>query len=205
MPLLAWTLRALQQSRRVDHFVVVTDAVRWPEVRAIAVQLGLKSCDLTEGGDNRQSSVRRGLSLCDDYDLVCVHDGARPLCPPAVIAAVIDAARAHGAATAALPCVDTIKRIDIDRRVVTTMHRDSLVAVQTPQAFATDVLRRAHAKAAERGFTADDDSALVEDLDFPVMTIPGDPSAIKVTHPIDLAVVRAIVAERTATSTPIAN
>jgi 2-C-methyl-D-erythritol 4-phosphate cytidylyltransferase len=100
---------------------------------------------------------------------------------------VIDAARRYGAATAAVPLVDSVKRIDADGVVLGTLDRAELVAVQTPQAFQLAVLREAHARAVADGVTADDDCALVERLGHRVVTVPGDPANVKVTRAEDLA------------------
>jgi 2-C-methyl-D-erythritol 4-phosphate cytidylyltransferase len=106
---------------------------------------------------------------------------------PELIEAVIAAARAHGAATAAIPCVDTIKRVEAGM-VVETLNRSALVAVQTPQAFATSLLRRAHAVAPE--LDASDDCLLVERLGEPVAIVAGEVGNRKITHPEDLVWLR---------------
>ena len=113
-------------------------------------------------------------------------DSTRPLCPAPVFAAVLEAAERCGAATAAVRLVDSVKRIDDDAMVVETLDRSRLVAVQTPQAFARDVLLEAHARAVEDGFAADDDCALVERIEHPVAVVPGDPANIKITVATDL-------------------
>src|SRR6184192_813416 len=120
---------------------------------------------------------------------VVVHDAARPLAPPALFAAVIDAVRAGAdAAVPGLPISDTVKRVDGDH-VVETIARDELVAVQTPQAFRTDALRAAHTASGE----ATDDAALVEAAGGSVVVVPGDPRNLKVTTPADLVVAAALL------------
>ena len=137
------------------------------------------------GGDERSDSVRRGLAVVPgDCDIVVVHDGARPLAAGALFEAVIEAVLAG--ADAAIPGVavtDTIKRVE-DGRVVGTLDRDDLVAVQTPQAFRADMLRLAH----EGNPQATDDAALVEDVGGIVVIVPGDPGNLKITTPRDLSV-----------------
>jgi len=137
------------------------------------------------GGEERSDSVRRGLAAVpDDCDIVVVHDGARPLASAALFESVIEAVLAG--ADAAIPGIavtDTIKRVE-DGRVVGTLDRDDLVAVQTPQAFRADVLRRAH----EGDPQATDDAALVEDVGGIVVIVPGDPGNLKITTPRDLSV-----------------
>jgi 2-C-methyl-D-erythritol 4-phosphate cytidylyltransferase len=191
-PLLRMTLDAVAAAALFDVVVVVTARERWPEVRATAAAAGLSArLELTEGGERRQDSVAAGLDACGDAEIICVHDAARPLCPPELFGACVSAAREHGAATAAVPLVDSVKRVDAGGRVVETLRRDGLVAVQTPQAFRAALLREAHRRAREEGWDADDDCALVERTGAAVMVVPGDPANIKVTQPSDLALVRA--------------
>ena len=108
-----------------------------------------------------------------------------------LFAAVLDAARAHGAAIPVVPVVDTVKRVDALGRVVETLDRGTLRAVQTPQGFAGPLLRRAHA---EVRADATDDASMVEALGAPVMTVPGSPANLKVTTPADLVLARALLA-----------
>ncbi len=141
------------------------------------------------GGDTRAASVRAGLAAVPgSADVIVVHDGARPLASPALFRAVVDAVA--GGADAAVPAVavaDTLKRV-VDDAVTATVARQGLVAVQTPQAFRADVLRRAH----EAGADATDDAALVEALGATVRVVPGDPRNIKVTTAADFEVAQAL-------------
>ena len=116
--------------------------------------------------------------------------------PPAresylVIHAILDAARATGAAILAIPVPDTVKRVS-DGRIVETIPRGDLWLAQTPQAFAVDVLRRAHAAAPDG--MATDDAALVERLGLPVAIVPGDATNRKITTREDLAWAEAVLA-----------
>ncbi len=144
-----------------------------------------------EGGDTRSASVRAALAQVPAAaTIVVVHDAARPLASRAALRAVVDAVRAG--ADGAIPVVavsDTLKRAR-DGLVVETLDRDEIVAVQTPQAFRADQLRRAHADARD----ATDDAALVEAVGARVVTVPGDPANIKVTSPGDLELARALAA-----------
>ncbi len=144
------------------------------------------------GGVDRADSVRAGLAAVpDEAEVIVVHDAARPLAPPSLFATVVEAVRDAGAVCAipVLPVTDTLKRTS-DGLVVSTVERDGLVSVQTPQAFAAEVLRKAHAA----GGHATDDAGLVEQSGLPVQTVPGDPRNLKLTHPEDLALVEALLA-----------
>jgi 2-C-methyl-D-erythritol 4-phosphate cytidylyltransferase len=165
-------------SRAADGVVVVLPAgTEWdgPAVDAAVV-----------GGATRAASVRAGLAAVPpSAEVVVVHDAARPLAGDALFAAVVDAVRAGAdGAVPGLPVADTIKRVAHDR-VVETVSRDELIAVQTPQAFRAAVLRRAHAGGAD----APDDAALVEAAGGAVVVVRGDPTNVKVTAPEDIAIV----------------
>jgi 2-C-methyl-D-erythritol 4-phosphate cytidylyltransferase len=137
------------------------------------------------GGDTRSASVRAGLAAVpDSAEIVIVHDAARPLAGPEVFARVLAAVRAGAdAAVPVVPVADTIKRVQ-GNRVAATLDRQTLVAVQTPQAFRADALRRAHASQPE----ASDDAALVEAGGGMVVTVAGDRRNFKLTDPDDLLV-----------------
>lgn len=144
------------------------------------------------GGSTRAESVRAGLAAVPaDADVICVHDAARPMASPdlyrAVVAAVV--AGADGAVPG-VPVVDTIKIVvGADRVVSSTPDRGSLVAVQTPQAFAADILRRAHAAGAD----GTDDASLVEAIGGRVVVVPGEVGNRKITEPADLDHVRSAI------------
>ncbi len=194
IPLLGRTLAAVAAPGLFDSVTVVVPAAAWERVRDLAAAAGIDDLRLVEGGERRQDSVRAGLGVAGDAPLICVHDAVRPLCPRSLFFAVVDAARRHGAATAAIPVVDSVKRVRRDGEVVVvaaTLDRAELVAVQTPQAFDAALLRRAHAVALRDGVVADDDCALVEHLGEMVAVVEGDPRNLKVTRPADLVVLRA--------------
>ena len=189
-PLIAHSLRMLASVPAVDVLVVVAPAERHEALCAFAANL---DCELrgVEGGARRQDSVAAGIAAAPGAGWYLVHDGARPLATAELARRVLDAAREHGAAVPALPLADTLKRLDPDGRVIETVDRSELWAVQTPQAFAGDLLRRAHAREPAH---ATDDAALVERLGEPVATVPGEVTNIKITTPADLDLARALLA-----------
>lgn len=137
------------------------------------------------GGDTRSASVRAGLAAVPAAaEVIVIHDAARPLAGPALFERVVAAVAAGGAAGAVpgLPVADTVKQV-AGEVVVATVPRHDLVTVQTPQAFRSDALRRAHAAGAD----ATDDAGLVEALGLVVVVVPGDPTNLKVTTPGDIA------------------
>nr|WP_128563110.1 bifunctional 2-C-methyl-D-erythritol 4-phosphate cytidylyltransferase/2-C-methyl-D-erythritol 2,4-cyclodiphosphate synthase [Methylobacterium crusticola] len=144
-----------------------------------------------EGGATRQASVRAGLeALARDGapDLVLVHDAARPFVDAPLIDRALAAAGAHGAAVPGVPVSDTIKVVEADGRVRGTPPRESLRAVQTPQAFRFPALHAAHRAAAAEGLDAfTDDGALAEWAGLAVAVFPGDLRNRKITQAADLA------------------
>ncbi|MEU8897725.1 2-C-methyl-D-erythritol 4-phosphate cytidylyltransferase [Nocardia sp. NPDC048505] len=135
------------------------------------------------GGSERTDSVRAGIAAAPDAAYFLVHDAARALTPPDLIARVAAELRAgHAAVVPALPVVDTIKSVDATGLVTGTPDRAELRAVQTPQGFSAELLRAAYALDVH----TTDDAGLVELLGAKVRTIPGDPLAFKITTPLDL-------------------
>lgn len=144
------------------------------------------------GGATRSASVRAGLAaLSDSVAVVVVHDAARPLADDDVFTRVLAAVRdGADAAVPGVPIADTVKRI-VGDRVVETVDRSDLVAVQTPQAFRASALRAAHVGAGD----ATDDAGLVERTGGRVVVVAGSTTNLKITTPADLAVAVDLVGE----------
>ena len=195
-PVIAWTLQGLATADVGDHLTVVAPESRWEAVQRIAAVAARWEIAVCEGGDRRQDSVRAGLEVTPDCEMVVVHDAARPGLTAQLLRDVVEAARRCGAATAAVPIVDSVKRVDDEGMVVETVPRAGLWAVQTPQAFAAGTLREAHRRAVTDGVAADDDAALVERLGQRVQVVEGDRRNLKVTYDEDLAAFEAGLARR---------
>ena len=147
---------------------------------------------VVEGGPERHDTVRLALGAVGEPEFVLVHDAARPLTPTDQIRRVVAALReGMRAVIPVLPVVDTIKAVDADGVVLGTPERAGLRAVQTPQGFETELLRRAYQRAGAGAVT--DDAALVESLGTPVHTVAGDPRAFKITTALDLLLARAVL------------
>jgi 2-C-methyl-D-erythritol 4-phosphate cytidylyltransferase len=185
-PLLAESLRRLDESDWIDAIVVVAPS-GWEEPAILlAEELGCgKVSACVAGGETRADSVRAGLAeVPADAIVVLVHDAARPLLPDDVIERVLaPLSEGWDGVVPGLPVSDTLKRADGDGRVLETVARDQLYAVQTPQAFVPDVLRRALAG----GDAATDCAGSVEAAGGRVKVVAGDPQLLKVTTPEDLA------------------
>ena len=186
LPLLAEPLRRLDDSEWVDAIIVVAPP-GWEEPAILlAEEIGAaKVRAVVPGGETRAESVRSGLAeVPDDAAVVLVHDAARPLLTDEVIGRVLaPLGEGWDGAIPGLAVSDTVKRLGADGGVVETVARDGLWAVQTPQAFPADTLRRAVAG----GMDATDCAGLVEAAGGRVTVVPGDPRLFKVTTADDLA------------------
>ncbi|MFT4044108.1 MAG: 2-C-methyl-D-erythritol 4-phosphate cytidylyltransferase [Gordonia sp. (in: high G+C Gram-positive bacteria)] len=172
--------------------VVVVPAELVPRAAAL-----VPDAIVVAGGDHRSESVRAGLeALPARVDVVLIHDAARALTPPVVFDRVIDAVRAgHPVVVPGLPVADTLKRVgerlpDGSEPVASTVDRESLRAIQTPQGFTRAALRAAYANTSG---LATDDAGLAEACGIPVHVVDGDPLALKITTPWDLRIVREFI------------
>ncbi len=148
---------------------------------------------LSVGGRHRTESVANGLEdLPSECEIVVVHDAARPLVSADTVNRVVDEARAGRVAIAALPVVDTLKRVDGEDRVVVTVDREGLWRAQTPQAFPRRILEQAHRDARAVDRSAGDDAALCEHLEVPIVVVRGSERAAKITTESDFALVEAL-------------
>jgi 2-C-methyl-D-erythritol 4-phosphate cytidylyltransferase len=185
-PLLAEPLRRLEDSDWIDGIVVVAPP-DWEEPAILlAEELGCgKANACVAGGASRTDSVRAGFAEVPATALVVlVHDVARPLVTDAVIERVLaPLSEGWDGAVPGIPVADTLKRVGADGAIEETVARESLYAVQTPQAFVADVLRRALAS----GVEATDCAGLVEAVGGRVKVVEGDPRLMKVTTADDLA------------------
>jgi 2-C-methyl-D-erythritol 4-phosphate cytidylyltransferase len=194
-PLFTWSYEALHRCDAIDGIVLVGPVRTLRELLAASGMITSKLVAATEGGEQRQHSVGRGLHvLPPNCTHVAVHDSARALVTPEVIARAVAEGLEHGAAIAAIPQADTLKQGTLG--VITgTVSRAGLWAAQTPQVFRRDWLERAHREASE---VATDDAALVEWLGHPVRLAMGDSLNFKITTPTDLALAESWLTQRTA-------
>ena len=196
-PMAWWSLMAAAESASVDELVLVCGEHSHAAALAIAADFPAdKPFAVVLGGARRQDSALAGINATSGLvDLVAIHDAARPLAPSALFDAVIGAARQHGAAIAAAPVSDTIKRV-AHHAVVETIPRDDLVSVQTPQAFRKALLLDAFAGAARQRIDVTDEASLIEQIGGTVWIVPTIGSNMKVTYPGDLAIVEALMSRR---------
>jgi 2-C-methyl-D-erythritol 4-phosphate cytidylyltransferase len=189
-PLLAWSVDACQSCRLIDQIVIVLNETKLDLGRGLAKdRRWSKVVEICPGGRRRQDSVRQGLNELEDCDWVIIHDGARPFLTADLIRDGLEAAQATGAAVAAVPIKDTVKLGSSDMLVGTTLNRQELWAVQTPQMFRFDIIFEAHERVKE---DVTDDASMVERTGHKVKLYMGSYNNIKITTPEDLALAELI-------------
>ncbi|MEA4853490.1 MAG: 2-C-methyl-D-erythritol 4-phosphate cytidylyltransferase [Christensenella sp.] len=166
---------------------------------------GKESIIICEGGSERQYSVRNAMRLVPEgTDIIVVHDAARCFVTERIIRDCVSSAIRHGSGVAAVAATDTIKRAK-DGIVTETLPREELVCVQTPQAFRTEILRKAYEKADKDGFLGTDDASLVERLGNKVHVVTGSPDNIKLTTRKDVDQGKQIVKQQQSSDLRIGN
>ena len=187
VPVLVRTLVSFQLAEEVDEIVVAAREEDLLPVGDLCKIYGItKPVKIVRGGESRQESVYLASLECrEDAAFLAVHDGARPLASPALIDAVISLAYRTNAAAPAVPVKDTIKVVR-DGKVEATPPRDSLRAIQTPQAFDAALLRGALQSARDTGVEVTDECSAVELLGKEIYLTEGAYENIKITTPEDL-------------------
>ncbi len=197
-PVLAHTVLLFELSPLIDATILVVpdDDRETCGLEIVDVFEFRMVIDVVPGGRERQDSVRAALdALSGSWDILVVHDGVRPFATVDIIEEVVKTAKATGAAIAAVPVKDTVKEV-ANGTVIRTVPREALWSVQTPQAFKAGILREAHKRAVEDGFSGTDDAALVERLGHRVSVVEGSYENIKITTPEDILVGEAILRGR---------
>ncbi len=198
IPLLVRTVKQFVQSSCIEKIVVVVPADRTDSTSQLLETYGLTGANLqiVAGGKRRQDSVKAGIDILDgNMDIVLIHDGARPLVSQEVIRRCYDAAVCHGAAIAAVPVIDTLKKSDTDNTIIQTVDREDLWQAQTPQAARLSLLLAAYDAAGDRDVT--DEASLLELAGTPVHLVEGSVTNIKVTRPEDLVIAEKIMEKDT--------
>jgi 2-C-methyl-D-erythritol 4-phosphate cytidylyltransferase len=187
-PVLAYALEAYQNCPSIDAIIMVVRKDRVDATKGLVRLYGGSKVEaVIAGGAQRQDSVQRGLdAMPEDVRIVSVHDGARPCVTPDLIEETIKVAKRSGAAVAAARVTDTIKHVERGTTVSHTVDRSKLWAVQTPQTFKLDLLKRAFAAVVEQKAKVTDESAAVELLGEPVRLVAASITNLKITAPEDL-------------------
>lgn len=202
-PLLVHTLKRIHREESIMEIIPV---LRQQDINygfELAKDNNLnKIKKIAQGGRERQDSIFNALKLiekdgadtCNKY-LVLIHDGARPIIPDGTIEMLIDQLSSADGAAPGIKPKDTLKEVSSDEIISSTIDREKIRAIQTPQAFSFNIIKKAYDMAYEDGYYATDDAALVEKAGGKVKIIPGSPFNIKVTSTEDVDIVEHILAK----------
>lgn len=183
------TGKIFEKNRYVDGFFVVSAPEYVDYVRGLFSE-NVKLIDVVEGGASRQESVRNALGEIQEECLILVHDGARPYLDDETVEKVLEGAFEFGAAVPVVELEDTVKSVvctkDYKLFVKSTVDRDSLRRVQTPQGFKSELIKKAHKMALEMGIEGTDDACLVEAMGEIVAAVRGSGKNIKITRKEDM-------------------
>jgi 2-C-methyl-D-erythritol 4-phosphate cytidylyltransferase len=193
-PILSWTLDALSQSESIDDVILMVPREHRTSFEALAGTYSNVSVEI--GGASRQESVKLGLEVIARRgaapEIVLIHDAARCLVTPEIIQRSVDRARVCGALTVAIPVTDSIAEAGEGQTIARSIDRSKLWAIQTPQVFRYDLIKRGHDEGRPG---ATDDTSLVSP--FATVNIErGDVQNLKVTTQMDLIIAEQILRAR---------
>lgn len=203
MPVIERTVRALAQTGRIDHHILLVreedlDRVNEEILPGLVENFPDQTFVLVPGGEERMDTIKKGLeTLDDDTDLVLIQDGARPFLDPDLVEGGLDRMEAEDldGCIAAVPVTDTIKRVNDRGEIVETPDRAQLFRAQTPQIFRKEALLAAYDKPLEEGERVTDDAQMLERIGRKVAIYPGHGQNFKLTRPEDLAYGRYLLME----------
>jgi 2-C-methyl-D-erythritol 4-phosphate cytidylyltransferase len=196
LPIIAHTLTAFDRYTVLDRIILVVpeDEIDYCRADIIAPLTLDHDVHLVAGGRRRQDSVMNGLTAMHASEgIVMIHDGVRPFVRPSLMNACIAGVEATGACIPAISATDTLKQVDENGVILSTLDRKQIRLAQTPQTFSIGLILRAHQLAAQHDFDATDDASIAEFAGETVTVVPGDRENIKITIPQDLTVARAIL------------
>lgn len=197
VPVLARTLKVFDESPQVDEIVLVTRMDKIEQIANFVKNHGIsKVTKVIAGGQTRIESCLAGVaSVKKTAEYIAIHDAARPFVTPELISACLEGAKKYRAAVPGIPVADTLKKVE-DGFSAGNVDRESVVRIQTPQIFESDLIKGALTCTVEKKLLVTDDSSAVELCGFRVKIIPGDEDNIKLTEPSDLDVAEAILRKR---------
>ena len=197
-PILAHTIKLFEESSYVSEIVIVGAESDFGVIEELVQHHKFdKVVAICKGGAQRQDSVHAGVrALSPTIQRVVVHDGARPLLTLPIFHRFLKETAGFSAAIMGIELKDTVKRVDTTGKVLETLPRERLRAVQTPQIFDRGILEEAHHQAAYLGYYGTDDASLLERMGYPVQMVEGSQENIKVTTPEDLWLAERILSIR---------
>ena len=193
-PVFSYSIDAFAKTKRFDELLVVVSSENGKDVEDYLTKNKIEA-KLVLGGKTRQESVEHALSYIEGkgFDIVVIHDAARPLVDDKIISDVIEAANEEGASTAYLYVADTIAVKNDKEEIVEFVPRSTLASIQTPQAFKVDLLIKAHNNA--KSLDSTDDCSLVLALPHKVKLVKGDKKYHKVTTPEDIRYLEGLISK----------
>ena len=193
-PVFSYSIDAFAKTKRFDELLVVVSSENGKDVEDYLTKNKIEA-KLVLGGKTRQESVEHALSYIEGkgFDIVVIHDVARPLVDDQIISDVIEAANEEGASTAYLYVADTIAVKNDKEEIVEFVPRSTLASIQTPQAFKVDLLIKAHNNA--KSLDSTDDCSLVLALPHKVKLVKGDKKYHKVTTPEDIRYLEGLISK----------
>ena len=193
-PILYYSLDAFEKNKKIDYIVVVCSPEGEHIIKSYIIdKYGFKKVKkLVSGGNERKDSVFNGLKVMDDVDMVLIHDGARPFINNRIIDEGIEYTFKFNCCACGVMPVDTIKVVDGEKFSKYTPKRSDLIAVQTPQCFKYDLIRKCHEKVNREGIEVTDDTSVVEYFGHKVYLYEGSYNNIKITTPKDMSMAKEI-------------
>ncbi|MBU1042840.1 MAG: 2-C-methyl-D-erythritol 4-phosphate cytidylyltransferase [Candidatus Omnitrophica bacterium] len=193
--LVSYCLEMFEKTPAITDIIIAVEKAQLKKANNLVKLLGLSKLKAVVcGGVTRSESVYNALKfLAKDTDYVLIHDAARPFVNQDLINSCITAAVKYKAVICAVPCMATIKSVDKNRNVISTLDRNSLWQVQTPQAFSYKLIMLAYAKAEKKKLAFFDDASLVEKIPHKVKIVMGFNNNIKITTKEDLELANAIL------------
>lgn len=188
-PIFEWSLEAFSEHELVDSIVLVIDnPPLWDELREKYSKLE----KIVKGGERRQDSVRNGLLALEEECIVLIHDAVRPLVSKELITRVVEGVKKFGCAIPIIEEIDSLKIVE-NEKVVSSVRREKVFRVQTPQGFHLKDILYSHKIGEEKGINVTDDSELMERAGFEIGTVKGEETNLKITTRLDLLIAEAII------------
>jgi 2-C-methyl-D-erythritol 4-phosphate cytidylyltransferase len=194
-PVLYYTVKKFMESKFVNEIIlVIAGKYLNKSILTECIPKGSnKQVKIAIGGKTRQDSVYSGLqNISEDNNIISIHDGVRPFVKSGQIDQSIKMCENYDGVVLAIPCVDTLKKVE-DFVIVDTVDRGNIWQVQTPQTFRREVIIEAFKKARQDNFTGKDEASLVERLGAKIGVIEGSRENIKITLHNDLKLAEAII------------
>ena len=191
------TLRTLNEAPGIDAIIIPTREDSVDEIANLCKENSLNKVKaVVPGGKTRAESVLKGILAAEEkFDLIAIHDAARPFVSEEIIEKTISAAKYYNAAAPAVPIKDTVKQAK-DNIIEKTIPRETLCAIQTPQIFDSDIITAALTNEIKEGIPITDDCSAVENIGMKVFTTEGSYLNIKITTPEDILFAEVIAANQ---------